>query len=194
MATSATTLPAGAPPLVNIPYLAGALAVIGIMAWSVTAPSLWFLDFVHVFSGLLWTGIDLFMGFVVGPVLRRMDPAARRQAIMQLMPRMLYLMPTLAISTATSGWFLAQRLGFTGLAFPQYAWVLAALTIITVLTVQGLGILLPTNLRVYLEIRKARPDVERIGHWMRRYVRFVAFQGLLQIVIVVIMAHFATGL
>lgn len=194
MATSAATLPAGAPPLINTRYLVAALAVIGVMAWSAVGSSLWFLDFVHVFSGLLWTGIDLFMGFIVGPALRRMDAPARCQAIMQLMPRMLYLMPTLAISTGTSGWFLAERLGFTALAYPQYAWVLAALGIITLLTVQGLGVLLPTNLWVYLEIRKEHPDVARIGRWMGRYVRFVALQGLLQIAIIVIMAHFATGL
>ena len=41
----------------NICCLAIAAIVIG---------NLWFLDFVHIFSSLLWTGIDLFMGFVLG--------------------------------------------------------------------------------------------------------------------------------
>ena len=31
------------------------------------------------------------------------------------------------------------------------------------------GILLPTNLRVYRELRKERPDGDRIQRWMRRY-------------------------
>ncbi|MGA8261492.1 MAG: hypothetical protein WB783_14865 [Arenicellales bacterium] len=194
MATPAAVVPAGAPPLVNGRYLAAALVTLAVMAWATVAPSMWFLDFVHVFSGLLWTGIDLFMGFVVGPVLRRTDLAARRQVVRQLMPRMLYLMPTLAISTGTSGWFLAERLGFTALPYPAFVWVLSALVIITVLTIQGLGILLPTNLRVYLEMRKDEPDIERVGRAMALYVRVVGMQGLLQIVIIVIMAHFATGL
>ncbi len=30
-----------------------------------------FLNFVHVICGVLWTGIDLFMGFVIGPILRK---------------------------------------------------------------------------------------------------------------------------
>ena len=47
---------------------------------------------------------------------------------------------------------------------------------------------------VYLEMRKPAPDGERIGRLMRRYVRVVAFQGSMQIVIIVIMARFATGL
>ena len=72
--------------------------------------------------------------------------------------------------------------------------MLAALVIIAVLTVQGLGILLPTNLLVYFELRKPVPDGARIGRLMRRYVRMVAFQGSLQVAIIVVMARFATGL
>lgn len=181
-------------PLLNPRYLVAALGAIGVMIAAVVGRSLWFLNFVHVFSGLLWTGIDLFMGFMIGPILRRVDLAARRQIIARLMPRMLFLMPTLAINTGTAGWFLAVRLGFTRLPYPQFAWVVAALVIITVLTVQGLGLLLPTNVKVYLELRKAQPDGQRIGRLMRVYVFGVATQGLMQVLIIVVMARFAVGL
>jgi len=39
--------------------------------------NLWFLNFVHVLSSLLWTGVDLYMGFVLGPILRRLDLSRR---------------------------------------------------------------------------------------------------------------------
>lgn len=194
MASPASTVPVGAPPLINGRYLAVGIVALAVAGWATVSPSVWFLDFIHVFSGLLWTGIDLFMGFVIGPVLRRTDLAARRQVVRHLMPRMLYLMPTLAIVTGTTGWFLAERLGFIALPYPAFGWVLAALVIITILTIQGLGVLLPANLRVYLEIRKESPDIERVARTMGLYVRMVGLQGLLQIVIIVIMAHFATGL
>ena len=103
-------------------------------------------------------GIDLFMGFVIGPILRAAPFEARRAIITRLTPKTLFLMPALSISTGTSGWFLAERLGFLDLAYPQFYWVVAALAIVTILTIQGLGYLLPTNLRVYLELRKPRPD------------------------------------
>jgi len=45
-----------------------ALALI-IMIAAIASHHLWFLNFLHVLSGLLWTGIDLFMGFVLGPIL-----------------------------------------------------------------------------------------------------------------------------
>jgi hypothetical protein len=47
---------------------------------------------------------------------------------------------------------------------------------------------------VYFELRKPQPDVPRIARLMRFYVYGVAFQGVLQIAIIVIMARFGTGL
>ncbi|MBO6783495.1 MAG: hypothetical protein JJ899_09535 [Alphaproteobacteria bacterium] len=154
----------------------------------------WALNFVHVISGLLWTGIDLFMGFVIGPIMRKVAFPVRRAVTVRLMPRMMFILPTLAIVAPTTGWFLAARYGFTGLPFPEYWWMAAALAITTILSVQGLAVLLPTNIRVYLEMRKPEPDGEKIARLMRRYVRVVAFQGLMQVAIIVIMARFATGI
>jgi hypothetical protein len=145
-------------------------------------------------SGALWTGIDLFMGFVVGPVLRKVSLDTRRAMIAGIIPRTLILMPTLSAITSTSGWFLAARMGFLDLGYPQFWWVIAALLIVSVLTVQGLGYLLPMNLKLYFEIQKAAPDPTKLGRWMRTYVRVVAVQGVMQVAIIVVMARLATGL
>ena len=48
-----------------------ALALSGVVACrarGTVAGNLWLRDFVHVLASLLWTGIDLFMGFVLGPI------------------------------------------------------------------------------------------------------------------------------
>ena len=140
----------------------------------IQSDNLWTLNFMHVMCGVLWTGIDLFMGFVVGPIMRRLPPQARRAVILRLMPKMLFLLPTLSIITGTTGWFHARALGFLDLPWPQYGWVLAALIIVGILTVQGLGVLLPTNLLVYFEMRKPIPDGARIGRLMKRYFRVSA--------------------
>jgi hypothetical protein len=174
-------------------YLGAALAAFAVMIAAIRGNSIWFLDFVHVMAGCLWTGIDLFMGFVIGPVLRRVSFDTRRAMVAGIIPRTLILMPTLSIITSTAGWFLAVRLGFLDLGYPQFWWVIAALAIVTVLTVQGLGYLLPTNLKLYFEISKDAPDHEKIKRWMRTYVRVVAVQGTMQIAIIVVMARFATG-
>jgi hypothetical protein len=148
----------------------------------------------HVMAGALWTGVDLFMGFVVGPVLRSVTLETRRAMISGLIPRTLILMPTLSIITSTTGWFLAVRMGFLDVTYPEFWWVIAALAIVTVLTIQGLGYLLPTNLRHYFEIQKPNPDMQKIARWMKTYLRVVAVQGTMQVAIMVVMARFSTGL
>jgi hypothetical protein len=189
---AATTAPAASP--LRPWYLVAATAAFAVMFVAILGPSDWFLNWVHVMSGTLWTGIDLFMGFVVGPVLRHLSLPTRRAVIAGIIPRTLILMPTLSVITGTSGWFLAERMGFLKVGYPEFWWVVAALAIIVVLTVQGIGILLPTNLRLYFEISKPEPDAAKVGRWMRTYVRVVAMQGVMQVAIIVVMARFATGL
>lgn len=183
-----------APTLVQPVFIGGVVLALGLLGTALASPSVWLLDFVHVLAGLLWTGVDLFMGFVIGPILRGLGLEARRAFITRLMPRMLYLMPTLSIVTGTAGWFLAGRLGYLDLPYPEFGWVAAALVLLAILTIEGLGILLPTNLAVYFELRKEEPDGRRIGRLMRTYILVVAIQGVMQIAMIVIMARFATGL
>jgi len=193
----ADTIIGGPPTRVAAPlrpaYIAAAVAALAAMTVAILGESLWFLNFVHVMAGALWTGIDLFMGFVIGPVLRKVSLDTRRAMIAGIIPRTLILMPTLSAITSTAGWFLAVRLGFLDLAYPQFWWVIAALFIVSVLTVQGLGYLLPMNLKLYFEIQKSNPDPAKLQRWMRTYVRVVAVQGTMQVAIIIVMARFATG-
>ena len=88
--------------LIRWHYLWWSLAALAVMIAAIVIDDLWFLNFVHVLSSLLWTGVDLYMGFVLGPILRRLDLPARRNIVMQLTPRTLFLMPTVSIIAGTS--------------------------------------------------------------------------------------------
>jgi uncharacterized membrane protein len=190
-----TTLTVEGPPaIIRWNYVAYALVAIGVMIAAIMSHERWFLNFVHVMCGVMWTGIDLFMGFIVGPILRRIDVAARREIIVRLVPRTLFLMPTLAIITGTSGWYLAKDLGYLDLAWPAFGWVAAALALVTLMTIQGTGYLLPTNLRVCLELRKPNPDAEKINRMMKSFFFAVACQGTMQVATIVIMARFVSGI
>jgi uncharacterized membrane protein len=175
-------------------YLWFSALALAVMVAAITSDNRWFLNFVHVICGLMWTGIDLFMGFFVGPIVKQMPVPARREFILRLVPKTLFLMPTLAVITGTTGWFLAKQLGFLELPWPEFGWVAAALTLVTLMTIQGTGYLLPTNLRVCFELQKPNPDAERIGRMMRSFFLAVALQGTMQILTVVIMARFVAGL
>jgi len=179
--------------LVRWNYLGCALIALGVMIAAIEIGNFWLLNFIHVSTSLLWTGIDLFMGFVLGPILRRVDIPVRREIVRRLTPKLLYLFPTISIIAGTTGWYLAVLLGYTALPWPAYGWVAAALTLVTLMTVQGLGFLTPINVLVCLELQKAAPDMAWIRTWMSRYFYAVAAQGLMQIAIIVVMTRFRTG-
>lgn len=187
------TPPAGQPQI-RMRNLIWALFAIGVMVVVIVLRDFRLVNFVHVMAGVLWTGTDLFMGFVLGPIMRRIDPQSRRSIILRLMPKMVFYMPTLAIITPTAGFYLASMMGYMNVGYPQYWWMIAVYAILAVLAIQGLGILLPTNLRVYFEMRKERPDGEKIQRLMKNYIRTAAIQGAMQVGIIFVMAHLATGI
>ena len=170
----------------SVAVLAGMVVVI---AWGNTLA----LNYLHVMAAVLWTGIDLFMGFVIGPILRAAPFETRRPIMLRLTPRTMFIMPVLSIVTGTTGWFLAGRLGYLDLPWPAFGWVAAALVMITIMTIQGLGYLLPTQIRVYLELRKETPDTAKLARLTRAYFWVVASQGVLQVAMVFVMAVFRMG-
>ena len=180
--------------LIRWHYLGYALLALGVMTVAIASHDHWFLNFVHVICGVLWTGIDLFMGFVIGPILRKVGLSVRREIIVRLVPRTLFLMPTLSIITGTTGWFLAKDLGLLDIPWPQFGWVAAALTLVVLMTIQGTGYLLPTNLWVCIQLRRPDPDLAKINRVMRNFFFVVGVQGVMQVLTIVIMARFVTGL
>jgi len=133
------------------------------------------------------------MALLLGPVLRNVSLSTRKEVISWLMPKRVFYMPTVAAVTTTAGYFLASEMGLITLNPPVVYWISAVLVIVSVLFIQGLGILLPTNLRIYFELRKNQPDMSRIQKLMKMYVKVVAIQAAMQFVIIFIMAEFATG-
>jgi hypothetical protein len=111
------------------------------------------LNYLHVLTGGTWIGIDLFMGIVMGRTLKGLEPQARTLVIKKLVPLMLFLMPALATVAITSGMNLPSKLGLLTFASPL---ILSAVVIVIILSVQGFGIIMPTEIRIFLELRKKR--------------------------------------
>ncbi len=166
----------------------------GAMIWAIHSPYEWPLRFIHVTSGVLLTGADIIMGFLIGPTLRMLTFDARRTFTLKLLPKTLFIFTPLGIVAPTSGWYYAERLGYTAMDYPEYWWIVGALIVSAILAVQGLCILLPSNIRAYLEMRKDQPDPAKVGRIMRTYFLTVASQGIMQILIVTIMVRMSAGL
>jgi uncharacterized membrane protein len=190
---TAMTAPAPAS-LINWNYMWWSLASLVGMIAVIIIDNLWLLNFVHVLSSLLWTGVDLYMGFVLGPILRRLDLSVRRSIVSRLTPKTLFLMPAVSIIGGTTGWYLAVHLGYAALPWPAFGWVAAALVLVTLMTILGLGFLTPVNVWVCMELQKPEPDLKRIGYWMGWYFYAVATQGAMQIAIIVVMTRFRAGI
>ena len=83
------SLPAVTVPIIPVRYLPAVVAVLLALLMAMASRQLWALDFFHVAGGGLWTGVDLFVGFVVGPIVRRMSIPARMEFSARFMPMML---------------------------------------------------------------------------------------------------------
>ncbi|MBI2830884.1 MAG: hypothetical protein HYX79_01340 [Chloroflexi bacterium] len=158
---------------------------VGTLIYALNFGPLVSLNFVHIMNGALWTGIDLFMGFVLGPVLGGMEPKDRAAVFRRLVPKMIFLMPALATVTTISGFELAQRLGYS-LSNP---WAIAAIVIVSLLTIQGFGVLLPNEIRVFQQLLSRTPDIEKISRLGMRNAKLGGLQGLFQIAIIIVMAN-----
>lgn len=168
------------------------LVLPGAMIVALATGNLDLLDYTHVLSGALWTGADLLLGFIIGPVIRRLTPEQRKAVVQYLTPRTLLYMPVVALTTGTAGWYLANRLGFWP-ASPDRDWIIAALVVTTILAVQGLGVILPNNVRILRELQREEPNTDRISRLNRTNLVLAGVQGALQVLIIFIMAHLVMG-
>ncbi len=158
---------------------------IGALIYATNFGPLVTLNYVHIMTGALWTGIDLFMGFVLGPVLGGMEPKDRAGVFKRLIPRMTFLMPVIATVAITSGIILAQRMGYS-LTSP---WLLAAAIIAGILTIQGFGLLLPNEIRMFRQLLSKTPDTEKIARLGMMNAKLGGVQGVFQLAIIFIMAN-----
>jgi hypothetical protein len=217
------------------------------LGYAVTLGSIQTHTYVHVMTGVLWTGIDLFMGAVLGPVLGGLDEEESAAVFSKLTPKTTFLLPSLALVTIASGITLSQRLEwFGGAAGPWLAlftaanvipmlllfayrletfgdrrwqavfavatvgslvWVattvgalrpiepavVAALALVTVLSVQGFGFLLPGELRMYRQMRSPRPDASVIASIGKQNAMLGGVQGLVQLVLILDMVYLRYG-
>ncbi len=166
---------------------------VGALIYSINFGTVTILNYVHIMTGALWTGIDLFMGFVLGPVLGGMEPKDRANVFRRLVPKMTFLMPVLAAVTITSGIELTQWLGYASpsnlFAALSNPWILATVVIVAILTVQGFGLLLPNEIRVFKQLLSDTPDIEKISRLGMRNAKLGGVQGIFQLAIIFVMAN-----
>ncbi|MCL5412363.1 MAG: hypothetical protein M1474_01845 [Candidatus Marsarchaeota archaeon] len=166
-------------------FMLGLVPPIVLLA-AIILKNLTLLTYAHVMSAVMWTGFDLFMALILGRVLRSLDIAGRVEVAKRLTPSTFFILPSLAATTITAGIYLAMSLGVFNLS---YIWIVAALLIVTILTVQGFVILMPNSMRIFIELAKPDPSKERIAKLNGINIRLAGVQGAFQIAIIFIMVN-----
>ena len=177
-------------PLRGLPIV-GAVLVALVVA--IASNRLWPLEFFHVAAGGLWTAFDLFLGFVLGPIIGRMAVPARIDLTTKLMPKLLLIMPTIVTCTLASGWQLGRLLGTIDSGYANHSWIVASYIVVGVMAVIALAVLEPANVAVLFELKKPRPNPAVIQTLMKRFIYTAGITGAMQVATLVIMTKVATG-
>ena len=114
----------------NPAFAAAAVVVpIAALAYAIAMGSREVHTYVHVMAGVLWTGTDLFMALVLGPVLGGLDVEERASVFQRFTPKMTFLMPTLALVTIAGGITLVPRVSSLAVTDPWLALFTAGSTV-----------------------------------------------------------------
>jgi hypothetical protein len=176
-------------PRKGLPFVAVAIVVLVV---GIALNELWGLLFLHVAAGAAWTIIDLFMGFVIGPILGKMSIPARIELTTRLMPKMVLIMPTVVGITLAAGWQVATKLETNLTSNPAHGWIVASYFIVAIMAVVALGLLEPANIAVLSELKKKQPNPANIEKLMKRFIYTSGITGLMQIATLIVMTKIAS--
>jgi hypothetical protein len=174
----------------------GLILVAGVLILLIAAIAtneLWPLAFFHFVGGASWTIIDLFLGFVLGPIMGKLSIPARVEFTTRLMPKMVLIMPTVVTATLAAGWQLGVHLGTVQSSYPYHGWTVASYIVVGIMAVLALGLLEPANIAVLVELKKPRPNPQVIEKLMKRFIYCAGILGLMQLVTLVIMTKLTVG-
>ncbi|WP_189000405.1 MULTISPECIES: hypothetical protein [Haloarcula] len=231
----------------NPAFAAGVVVVaVAALAYATTGASIQHHTYVHVMAGVLWTGTDIFIGAILGPVIGSLGEEQSAAVFEKLTPKTSFFLPSMAFLTIASGLALALRLdlftnpgpwlalftaanlipvflllGWRLNAWSDWRWqlpfavatlgslawvattigqfqmtepaIVVALALVTVLSVQGFGFLMPGEIRIYKEMTSPAPDASVISAIGQQNAMLGGVQGLVQLLLIADMVYLRYG-
>ena len=135
------------------------------MSWDVLPDAI--LRWGHILAAILWLGTFLSVAFVQGPAYRKLEPAVRRQVVLQAMPRALWWVRWASMATLVLGlvlfWWVYMHIGSTsdvshnpnfknpgpgGGVTDRALWIMCAMTFATVMWANVWFVIWPTWQRI----------------------------------------------
>lgn len=174
--------------------LIGAGVIFALLIAAIAVNDFWPLEAFHVVGGAAWTIVDLFVGFVIGPILGTLSIPSRIEFTKRFMPKMVIIMPVVVTCTLAGGWQLGYHLQTVNSSWPYHGWIVASYIVVGVMAVVALGLLEPANIAVLSELKKPQPNPSVIERLMKRFIFAAAITGAMQVATLVIMTRVASKL
>ncbi len=152
---------------------------------SLIIPGILILDYVHVLFGALWTGVDVFLGFIFFIVLSGMEDKLKSDIAFRLIPMLLYFIPAISVLTPLLGFALALRENIFTLNFI----FIAIITISIVLGLVSFVVIVPAMYKIYKGFKNNSVNENRNGKFLMRVTKAATLQMVLQIIIISLMAY-----
>ncbi|MGP6207697.1 hypothetical protein ACNF42_06710 [Cuniculiplasma sp. SKW3] len=112
---------------------------------SLVIPNILALDYVHVLLAAIWTGTDVFLGFIFFIVISGMDEEIRYRIAVRLLPMTMFFIPAVSLIVPTAGYALAVREGI----FTLDALFISILAISGILIILSYVFILGNSLFIY---------------------------------------------
>jgi len=137
------------------------------------------------------TGIDLFVGLVIGPILA-VSQSKHAQSSRRSSCQDGHHHAHRGHDDLATGFQIARKLGNLYATSPNHPWLIASFLRRRNHAVIALGILEPANIAVLFEMNKPVPNGELIGRLMKRFIYTAGITGLMQVATLIIMTRVAT--
>ncbi len=152
-------------------------------AASLIIPGVLALDYVHVLLAAIWTGTDLFLGFIFYIVISGMDETLRYRIAVRLLPMTMFFIPGVSVIVPVAGYALAVREGI----FTLDPLFISILVISAILILLSYSIILTSSIFIYRH--NDETNKSEISRRLGIISTAASIQLVLQIAIISLMAY-----
>ncbi|MGP6220808.1 hypothetical protein [Caldiplasma sukawensis] len=147
-----------------------------------------FLDYVHVLTGAIWTGSDIFLSIILGRVVKTLGSNQKVSIAKNLIPMTMFYIPSTSLLTPGAGLYLAMIENAFSSVSVQFIYSLIALGV--VLVAISFLVILPSSYRILKADEKDSNDANKIIKNLGYITTFAGIQMILQIIMIGFMAVF----
>lgn len=148
--------------------------------------SILFLDYVHVITGAVWIGTEVFLGLLFSSVIGTIDPISKTDIGRRIIPMTLFFIPSASIVTPLAGYILFIRENVCSVKSPLF---IAIAVIGAIIVTISFVVIAPYSYSLKRIVEKESPDINKVSKNLSIISKGALLQLFFQIIIVSLMAY-----